>query len=520
MAYNKRARRAALRQEAPDLVLRGGRVVNVFTGEMETADVAVVDGSIVGVGQFPRGKEEYDVSGKTVLPGLIDAHLHMESSLVTPRRFVEQVLACGTTTCIVDPHECANVQGKAGIDYLLEDTQQVPANVFFMMPSCVPCTDFEDNGCTFGAEDMRPYLSHPRVLGLGEVMDYHAVVEGKADMWDKLRLFDGRVKDGHLPAPLPGPELDAYALGGISTNHEAVDYDMALAQRRRGMHIHVRQGSAARNLDAIVSGLVAAGGNADGFSFCTDDKHIEDIQREGHINCCVRRAIELGLDPVQAVRMATINTARCYGLRHLGAIAPGYQADLVVVDDLRRMGVELVFHRGQRVTFPWPETSPAVPEQLRHSVHLAPVQPGMLRLSGRQNQRVPVIRMLPGEILTKLEWQTIPLRDGRLCPGGDLLTIAVAERHHATGKMGVGVLAGFGLTGGAIATTVSHDSHNLTVAGDREGDMLLAMEELTRCGGGYTLVSHGKVLDTLPAAHPGADERSAVLQPCAGNWSA
>ena len=278
---------AAARGDVPaELVLRGGNVVNVFTGEIIKTSVAVTNGTIVGVGDPYVGEQEIDLTGKYLCPGFIDGHIHLESTMVTPSELVEQAVKCGTTTYIVDPHEAANVSGADGIDYILNETANVPANVFVMMPSCVPSLPFEDNGCTFDAKEMQKYLDNPRVLGLGEVMDYVSTVSAAPMMAEKLALFDGRPKDGHAPG-LSGNELNAYVLAGITNDHECSSFDEVMEKRRLGMHIHVREGSAARNLEPIVKGIVENGQDVSGFSFCTDDKHIEDIHMEGHIDHCV-----------------------------------------------------------------------------------------------------------------------------------------------------------------------------------------------------------------------------------------
>ena len=320
---------AAKKNAKAELVLKNANVVNVFTGEVIKGDVAIAEGIVVGVGQF-EGIEERDMEGKYLCPGFIDSHLHLESTLVTPSELIGQAVQCGTTTYIVDPHESANVSGAAGIDYILEQTENVEANVYVMMPSCVPSTEFDDNGCEFTADKMKPYLDHPRILGLGEVMDYVSVVSGDARMHEKLELFQGRTLDGHAPG-LGDEDMAAYAMAGIATDHECTDFDYALKERRLGMQILIREGSAARNLEAIVKGIVEHGISTEGFCFCTDDKHIEEIQKDGHINYNVKKAVELGIPAVQAIQMATVNAAKCYGLRHIGAIAPGYQADIVVL---------------------------------------------------------------------------------------------------------------------------------------------------------------------------------------------
>ena len=488
--------KAARGDAKADLLFRGGHVVNVFTGEILQTSVAVTKGVIVGIGDQYVGKREIDLTGKYLCPGFIDGHIHLESTMLTPADLVEQAVKCGTTTYIVDPHEAANVSGADGIDYILEDTADVPANVFVMMPSCVPALPFEDNGCVFDAEQMERYLDNPRVLGLGEVMDYVSVVNATPDMTEKLALFDGRPKDGHAPG-LSGKALNTYVMAGITNDHESASYEEAMEKVRLGMHIHVRDGSAARNLESIVRGIVKSGQPIDYFSFCTDDKHIEDIHTEGHIDHCVRKAIACGLKPIEAIRMATINTARHYGLQHqLGAIAPGLQADFVVLDDLEQVTVHAVYHKGIDVApfhaqYKLPQGS-----SLRRTMHCLPVRPQQLELPVGETSHV--IRVIPNQIVTGHETATLPQRNGCFVPDETYSKIAVVERHHNTGRVGVGAVVGFGIRNGAIASTVAHDSHNLSVVGDNDADMLLAIGHLRDIGGGYTLVSGGKVLHTVP----------------------
>ncbi|MDO4175075.1 MAG: adenine deaminase [Eubacteriales bacterium] len=482
-------------ESAAEIVFRGGNVVNVFTGEVIQTSVAVTNGTVVGIGDQYVGETEIDLSGKYLCPGFLDGHLHLESTMVTPAELVEQAVQCGTTTYIVDPHEAANVSGAAGIDYILEETDDVPANVFVMMPSCVPSLPFEDNGCTFDAAEMQRYIDNPRVLGLGEVMDYVSTVGAAPAMVEKLALFDGMPKDGHAPG-LSGKELNAYVLAGITNDHECSGFLEAMEKRRLGMHIHVREGSAARNLEPIVRGIVETKQDISGFSFCTDDKHIEDIHTEGHIDFCIRKAIACGMKPVDAIRMATINTARQYNLQHqVGAIAPGMQADFVVLDDLETVAVSKVFHKGVDVADFHAQPKLPMDSPLRRTMHSLPVQPEQLQLPvGESND---VIRVIPNEIVTGHDTVTLPQQDGLFVANAEFSKIAVVERHRNTGKVGVGAVAGFCIQGGAIASTVAHDSHNLSVIGDNDADMLLAIAHLREIGGGYTLVEHGKILSTV-----------------------
>lgn len=477
-----------------ELVLKNAKIVNVFTGEILAGDVAIEDGIIVGTGSY-EGKTERDMTGKYICPGFIDSHLHLESTLVTPGELVTVASRHGTTTFIVDPHESANVSGLAGIDYIVDQTEDVSANVFVMMPSCVPATSIDDNGCTLTAEDMAPYLKNERILGLGEVMDYISVVNGEAGMHQKLTLFENRVRDGHAPF-LAERDLQAYVMAGIKTDHECSEFEYAMRERRNGMTILIREGSAARNVDAIVSGLVENHMTGEGFCFCTDDKHIEDIEREGHIDHNVRRAIELGMNPVDAIKMATIHSAQCYGFDNLGAIAPGYQADLIILNDLEKVSIDEVYYKGKVVQKDGKIEIRSCPEELKNTVHVGGFSEADLKLESPDGF-FTVIEMQDGQITTKKQIKKLAEGKCSFVSDEQLQKIAVIERHKATGKTGVGIVSGFGIRGGAIASSVSHDSHNIIVIGDNDKDMWLAVQELIRVQGGYTIVSDHRVFDTL-----------------------
>lgn len=482
-----------------ELVFKNANVFIAHTGEFIEGDVAVADGIVLGVGQY-EGECEIHLEGRYLCPGLIDSHLHLESTLVTPGELIRQAAQCGTTTFIVDPHESANVSGTDGIDYILEQTETVPANVFVMMPSCVPATHVDDNGCTLSAGKMKTYLDNPRILGLGEVMDAPAVVNGNVAMHEKLGLFKDRVKDGHAPFLSPG-ELSAYAMAGISTDHECVDYEYAMQECRNGMQVLIREGSAARNLEAIVRGIVEHNTDTSSFCFCTDDKHIEEIRKDGHINYNVKKAVSLGLPVEKALKMATIQAARCYGLQNIGAIAPGYQADFVIFDNLQDLNVLEVYHKGIRIKRDEEvEIRPCAPH-LKNTVHLLKFREEALQLAVRPG-KAHIILMEEGQITTKAVQEEVPWMEVKgkrfFAPNGTYGKIAVIERHKYTGKTGVGIVKGFGLKGGAIASSVSHDSHNMIVVGDNDRDMALAVRELIRTQGGYTLVENGVIFDTLP----------------------
>lgn len=485
--------RAARKLEPADLVLKNAKIVNVFTDRVEEGNIAITNGMIVGIGDF-EGIQEIDIGGQYVTSGFIDAHLHLESTLVNPQVLISKAEEHGTTTFIVDPHEVANVAGTDGIDYLLSQTENVPAHVYVMIASCVPATPIDDNGCTLTAGDMIPYLRHKRVLGLGEVMDCASVINGDPWMSEKLELFDGKVKDGHAPN-LSDEELAAYVIAGVTTDHEGTTYEYVMKERSMGMTCHIREGSAARNLEMIVKGIVENNTNTEGFCFCTDDKHIEDITNEGDIDHNVRKAVSMGINPIAAVKMATIQPARCYGLRRTGAVAPGFDADLVVWDSIKDFNAQMVFYKGKLVDFSRKVKEAPCPARLMDTIHVGEIDPEKLkiRLDGKP---FPAIQMIEEQILTERKDIMLPGNE-YFEPNGEVDKIAVFERHHATGKIGVGAVLGFHLKGGAIASSVSHDSHNIIVIGDNDADILTAVHELERTKGGYTIVQNGKVFDTL-----------------------
>lgn len=496
--YQKSLRMARGMEKAA-LVLKNANVFISQTGEFIKGDVAVAEGIVLGVGDYD-GIEEVDLEGKYLTPGFIDSHLHLESTLVTPGELVCQAAECGTTTFIVDPHESANVSGTDGIDYILEQTKHVPANVYVMMPSCVPSTHVDDNGCRFSADKMKKYLENDRILGLGEVMDAVSVINGEPEMYEKLEVFQRKVKDGHAPF-LSDKDLAAYTFAGIRTDHECVDYEYAMKECRNGMYVLIREGSAARNLEAIVKGIVEHQPDTSNFCFCTDDKHIEEIRKEGHINHNIKQAVALGMPISKALQMATIQAARCYGLDHLGAIAPGCQADFVVLDNLDTLNVISVYFKGKPVSCRNKKEIKACKAELKNTVHIKEFNEDKLKLE-HPGGKAHVIGMLERQIVTEDLVEEVPWieKDGTkyFKPNAVYQKIAVIERHKNTGKVGIGIVKGFGLTGGAIASSVSHDSHNLIVIGDNDADMVLAVNELIRTQGGYTLVCGGSVYKTLP----------------------
>ena len=478
------------------LVIKNANVVNVFTNEIVHADVAVYEDVIIGVGSF-SGENEIDAEGAYLAPGFIDAHVHIESSMVIPSSFMKVIMPHGTTTVIADPHEIANVAGVAGIRAMYKLTDDLPLRVLFMLPSCVPATPFEHSGAKLVAEDMEQFMRKSRILGLGEVMDANSVINCSQEMLDKLRLFDKRPIDGHAPM-LSGMGLNAYRVAGAFSDHECSTYEEVKEKLATGMNILLRIGSAANNMDDVMRRIAEEKLPTENMMFCTDDKHIEDIRSKGHINANARMAVAAGIDPIEAIKMASYNAARAYGIKGIGAIAPGYKADMVLLEDLKGFKVKQVITRfGVPYSGDEPIPSPILPPQVFNSVRLPEITKENLAL--KCHVSAPVIKMLPHQLVTELVYRDVQRDEcGCFVPGNGLIKLAVIERHHATGNIGLGILEGLGLKHGAVASTVAHDSHNLVVAGDNDEDMLMAIESLRDCGGGYSVVSRGVVLARLP----------------------
>lgn len=478
------------------LVIKNANVVNVFTDEIVRADVAVYEDVIIGVGSY-SGENEIDAGGAYLAPGFIDAHVHIESSMVIPSSFMKVIMPHGTTTVIADPHEIANVAGAAGIRAMYKLTDELPLRVLFMLPSCVPATPFEHSGAKLVAEDMEQFMHKSRILGLGEVMDANSVINCSQEMLDKLRLFDKRPIDGHAPM-LEGMGLNAYRVAGAFSDHECSTYEEVKQKLATGMNILLRIGSAANNMDGVLRRIAKEKLPTRNMMFCTDDKHIEDIRREGHINANARMAVAAGIDPIDAIKMASYNAARAYGIRGVGAIAPGYKADMVLLEDLKDFKVKQVISRfGRPYTGEEQIPSPILPPQVFNSVRLPEISKADLAL--KCHVSAPVIKMIPHQLVTELVYRDVERdKNGCFIPGSGMVKLAVIERHHATGSMAVGILEGLGIKHGAVASTVAHDSHNLVVAGDNDEDMLMAIESLRECGGGYSVVSRGVVLARLP----------------------
>lgn len=481
-----------------ELVLKNAQVFNVFTGQFTLSDIAISHGYIAGVGSY-QGETEVDLSGKTITPGFIDGHVHLESSMVSPRQFAKAVVPAGTTTVIIDPHEIANVSGCSGIEYILAATEGLPMNVFVMLPSCVPVSALENAGAELTAAELAQFIHHPRVLGLGELMNYPGVLQGDVSILDKIRLAKGKIIDGHAPG-LAGKALMAYAAAGIQSDHECVTPAQALARLEAGLYVMLREGSAAKNLLDLMPAVNQY--TARRCFFVTDDRHPGDLIHSGHINSMVKLAVDAGYDIATVLQLATINAAGYFGLNELGAIAPGYKADLLVFDDLVNWRPSMVWQNGKmvakdgRALF---EGEGAVNTAIQKSLCLGMVESEKLRIPAHTD-KARVIGLVPRQIITEELHLSVPVTQGEFMtdPSHDILKLAVFERHTNSGKVGVGLVRGFGLRSGAIASTIAHDSHNLIAIGTCDQDILIAVHELQRIQGGITIADQGKVLKSLP----------------------
>jgi len=492
----------AARKEIPaHLVLRGANVLNVFSGEIQPVDVAVYDGMIVGLGSGYRGLKEVNLRGRWIIPGLIDGHLHIESTMLRPSELARALLVCGTTTIVVDPHEIANVMGLEGIRFMLQDGRSIPFDIYYLAPSCVPATRLETSGAVLKAQDLAELKTEDRVLGLGEVMNFPGVLAGDEEVLEKIALFKNQVLDGHAPS-LRGDDLQAYLSTGIRSDHETTNRAEGMEKVAAGMMLMIREGSTAKNLDELLP--LVKPETARRFCLVSDDLHPEDIEKRGHLNFAIRKAMELGLDPLTAVRLVTLNPAEYFGLKDRGAVASGYVADLVVLNDLEKCEVAMVYKNGRLVVnegeiFDFPE----VPIQscFRHPkpLHIAPLHPEDFQIP-RLGDRARVIEVIPGQILTGSLCEKPESHDGYLVSSvqSDILKLCVVERHRATGRIGLGLVRGFGLKRGAMASSVAHDSHNVIVVGVRDEEIKRAVEEVVNMGGGLAVVCGEEVLARTP----------------------
>ena len=500
---------AAAGREPADLVLKNATYVNVFSNELCTADIAVAEGLIVGMGHY-SGAVETDCSGKIVLPGFLDAHIHLESSLVSPKEFVKAVLPHGTTTVVTDPHEIANVMGADGIEYMLQATEDLPVDVRFMLPSCVPATPLDESGAVLDYRCLDSFYDHPRVQGLAEMMNFVGIIAGDDQPVEKIVAAQAHHKkiDGHAP-DLVGNDLNAYIAAGVYSDHECHDLQDAISKLERGQFIMIREGTAARNLEALLPLL------CDKYSercmFCTDDKHPSDLLEKGHIDYIVKKAISLGVDPITAVKVACHNAARYFLLNNRGAIAPGYLGDFVIIDDFQKFNIEKVYKKGELMVengvlrdFPTPPIEPYLVERAHNTFHV-----GALTADDFTERRPRgIIGMVGGEITTVDAGYS-----DRIDVEYDVLKIAVVERHKNTHHIGIGFLQGYGLKSGAVATSISHDSHNIIVVGTNEADMAAAVNRVVALNGGIVVWDGGAPAAEVPLAIAGimSDEPLAAV---------
>ena len=490
---------AAAGREPADLVLKNATFVNVFSNELSTMDIAVAEGLIVGMGSY-QGRSEVDCTGKIVLPGFLDAHIHLESSLVSPTEFVKAVLPHGTTTVVTDPHEIANVMGTDGIEYMLQATEGLPVDVRFMLPSCVPATPLDESGAILDYRAIDSFYDHPRVQGLAEMMNFVGAINGDEQTVEKIVAAQAHHKkiDGHAP-DLQGNDLNAYIAAGVYSDHECHDVKDAIAKLERGQFIMIREGTAARNLEALMPLLT--GKYADRCMFCTDDKHPNDLLEKGHIDYIVKKAISLGAAPITAVKVACHNAARYFLLNNRGGISPGYLADFVIIDNFQDFNIEQVYKKGVLMVdhgeiqdFPSPEIEPYLVERAHKTFHVA----ALTAEDFAEKRPRGIIGMVDGEITTVDAGYS-----DRIDVEYDVLKIAVVERHKNTHHIGIGYIQGYGLKSGAVATSISHDSHNIIVVGTNETDMAAAVNRVVELNGGIVVWDGGQSVAEVPLAIAG-----------------
>lgn len=502
-AIKKRIAVAGKRTPA-DTVIKNADILNVFTGEMMDGDIAIVDGYIAGIGSYD-GMEEIDASGKTVVPGFIDGHVHIESTMLTPREFSKLSLQHGVTTVITDPHEIANVAGAEGIQFFLNDAEDLPMDIFINLPSSVPATMFENNGATLDAKDLQPFLAHSNVLGLAEVMDFSSVKNGEKQIINKIAMVqaNGGVIDGHA-AGVDKEDLNVYMAAGIRTDHESVSSQEGKARLDLGMYLMVREGTVAKDLEALLPIITAQ--NSRRCMFVTDDILLDDLVEQGSIDHIVRLAMEKGLDPAIAIQMASLNAAECFGLRHIGAVASGYQADFLLLDDLQSVSIHQVYKGGKCVVDKGEINKASFSEVRSIQSTMASLPAFHTKKLTENDLELPlkstdcnIIEIMPNSIVTKHLKESVHVENGLFVASAktDHLKVAVIERHKGTGNVGIGIVKGFRLQKGAIATSVAHDSHNIVVVGVSDKEMLRAVDEVLKTNGGLVVVDGEEVLASL-----------------------
>ncbi len=492
------------RGETPaDLLLKNCRIVNTFIGEIEQGNVAIYDDRIAGVGDYDNAKEIIDLQGRFLAPGLINGHTHIESSMLHPARYAQAVVTRGTLAVVTDLHEIANVCGPAGIKFVMDWARKLPLDMLFMAPSCVPATHLETSGAQISSKEVKKILASPNVIGLGEMMNFPGVVSGDEEVLQKIGASQGRVIDGHAPG-LSGKELNAYLSAGILSDHESTTLEGGKEKLRRGMYLMIREGSSEKNLDALL--LLVTDNTYKRCFFVVDDRSCSDLLREGDIDAVVRKAINQGLEPVRAIQMATINTAEYFRLHDRGAIGPGYMANLITITNLAKLEIDMVFYQGKLVASQGKLLSslPPVTLELKDTVRIKPIMVKSLSLRAKQSnlseESYPVIEIIPGQIVTKKTIEEIKVVNGTLMPDveRDILKLVVVERHKASGNIGLGLVKGFGLKKGALASSVAHDSHNIIAVGTNDLEILKAIEEINRLQGGLVVCADLEILASLP----------------------
>ncbi|MFC2050316.1 adenine deaminase [Chloroflexota bacterium] len=488
------------RGDAPaDLLLKNAKIINTFVGVVEEGNVAIYGDRIAGIGNYQKAKEIIDLKGSYLAPGLINGHTHIESSMLHPAQYAQAVVTRGTSTVITDLHEITNVAGFDGIKFVLDWAQKLPLDMFFMAPSCVPATHMETSGAEITAEDIKRALKLPNVIGLGEVMNFPGVISGNKEVLKKIAAAQGKIIDGHAPS-VTNKQLNAYLAAGIGSDHESTALEEGREKLRRGMHLMIREGSSEKNLDALLP-LV----NDKTFCRCffvVDDRSCSDLLSEGDIDAVVRKAIKKGLDPVRAIQLATINAAEYFRLYDRGGIAPGYIANLITITNLPKLEIDMVFYKGGLVARGGSYLPPlfkASSKKLTDTIHIKPFKIEALKLIAR-GETFPVIEIIPGQIVTKKRIERVKAKEGVITPNveEDILKLVVVERHKANGNIGLGLVKGFGLKRGALASSIAHDSHNIVAVGTNDHDIFTAVKEIEGMQGGLVVCVDGKILAALP----------------------
>ncbi|MCF6411345.1 adenine deaminase [Pseudalkalibacillus salsuginis] len=492
----------ASRQIPADIVIKNARIIDVFNIEIIAGDIAIADGIFVGIGEF-NGTQVIDAENRFICPSFIDGHVHIESSMVTPAEFAKVVLPHGITTVITDPHEIANVSGKEGINFMLDNSENLELDVFIMLPSSVPATSVENSGAKLSASDLEPFYHHKRVLGLAEVMDFPSLRSADDELVDKIAMTSNYSPnmDGHL-AGLGTDAINIYKAAGVQTDHECNTVEDALERLKRGMYLLIREGSVAKDLKSLIS--VVNQNNARRCLFCSDDKHLDDLIQEGSIDHNVRLAIQSGLDPLIAVQMASLNAAECYGLKQKGAIAPGYEADFLLMDDLDSIDIKEVYKSGKLIAREGEYVGKLVKkknpgQKLLNTVNVSGINKKDLQITIGKSGLANIIGIIPNQLTTNHLQEQVVVENGVFVPSRekDQQKLVVVERHKHTGNVGLGIVKGFALENGAIATTIAHDSHNIVATGTNDEDLLLAIQTLKEINGGLVIIKNGKVLVSL-----------------------